>query len=149
MATYLCKYIYHLFIDQIDLGMWWARFGRTTTAVVATASAGYVLATTFEQEEGGFGLVSSSLTYSDPRFGVNSKERQGSEPLPSRESVWKDLVQQERDVRRGKQPVFDVLVIGGGATGTGCALDAQTRYAVYDCLVCRRVFSKKTMCAGV
>jgi hypothetical protein len=118
--------------------MWWARFGRTTAAVVATASTGYVISTTFEQEEGGFGFLSSSLSYSDPRLGEISKGRQGSEPLPSRESVWKDLVQQERDVRRGKEPFFDVLVIGGGATGTGCALDAQTRYAENGSLVCMR-----------
>lgn len=42
------------------------------------------------------------------------------QPLPAREQVWRELA------KNGKQ--FDVLVIGGGATGTGCALDAQTRY---------------------
>jgi len=47
------------------------------------------------------------------------------QPLPARDNVWKGL---SRDVRH-----FDVLVIGGGATGTGCALDAQTRcVSLYD-----------------
>ncbi|XP_022905976.2 glycerol-3-phosphate dehydrogenase, mitochondrial [Onthophagus taurus] len=38
-------------------------------------------------------------------------------PLPSREELINSL----------KNDCFDVLVIGGGATGAGCALDAQTR----------------------
>lgn len=38
-------------------------------------------------------------------------------PLPTREELLKSL----------KTESFDVLIIGGGATGTGCALDAQTR----------------------
>lgn len=44
------------------------------------------------------------------------------QPLPARDQVWKTLSQSAAP--------FDVLVIGGGATGTGCALDAQTRYVV-------------------
>ena len=32
---------------------------------------------------------------------------------------------------------FDVLVIGGGATGTGCALDAITRSVANVTNVCR------------
>ncbi|XP_045470532.1 glycerol-3-phosphate dehydrogenase, mitochondrial isoform X2 [Harmonia axyridis] len=38
-------------------------------------------------------------------------------PLPSRDELLKSL----------KSESFDVLVIGGGATGVGCALDATTR----------------------
>ncbi len=38
-------------------------------------------------------------------------------PLPTRSGQLKSLEQDE----------FDVLVIGGGATGSGCALDAATR----------------------
>ena len=30
-------------------------------------------------------------------------------------------------IQRLKEDEFDVLVIGGGATGSGCALDAATR----------------------
>jgi glycerol-3-phosphate dehydrogenase len=42
-------------------------------------------------------------------------------PIPSRE-------QQLARLRAGtKEHPFDVLIIGGGATGTGCALDAATR----------------------
>lgn len=37
--------------------------------------------------------------------------------MPSREDLLKSL----------KTESFDVLVIGGGATGVGCALDASTR----------------------
>jgi len=52
---------------------------------------------------------------------VDEKTLAGSfQPLPARDQVWKRL---SRDAGQ-----FDVLVIGGGATGTGCALDAQTRY---------------------
>lgn len=39
-------------------------------------------------------------------------------PLPSREEQVKNLRTQEE---------YDVLIIGGGATGAGCALDAITR----------------------
>ena len=35
--------------------------------------------------------------------------------------------QRERAVRRMTEEVFDVVVVGGGATGAGCALDAVTR----------------------
>jgi glycerol-3-phosphate dehydrogenase len=42
-------------------------------------------------------------------------------PVPTRE-------QQLARLRAGsKEHPFDVLIIGGGATGTGCALDAATR----------------------
>ena len=35
--------------------------------------------------------------------------------------------QRERDLQRMTSEVFDVLVIGGGVTGTGAALDAASR----------------------
>ncbi len=38
-------------------------------------------------------------------------------PLPTRQEQLKSLESDE----------FDVLIIGGGATGSGCALDATTR----------------------
>ena len=43
------------------------------------------------------------------------------EPLPSRESRVDHLLTGTKD-----NP-FDVFIIGGGATGTGCAVDAVTR----------------------
>lgn len=59
-----------------------------------------------------------------PPAKVSEKTLGGSlQPLPARDEVWKGL---SRDAGH-----FDVLVIGGGATGTGCALDAQTRCVSY------------------
>ncbi len=43
--------------------------------------------------------------------------------VPSRAAMWTKLADSSVD-----KP-FDVLIIGGGATGTGCALDAATRCA--------------------
>lgn len=39
----------------------------------------------------------------------------------------KNLPTREELLERLKTESFDVLIIGGGATGVGCALDAQTR----------------------
>lgn len=47
------------------------------------------------------------------------------DPLPTRKELLGRLA------KAGKDNPFDVLIIGGGATGTGCALDAATRCA--DC----------------
>jgi len=46
--------------------------------------------------------------------------RVASTPLPTRRQMMDDLKTQ-------KKHKFDVLIIGGGATGAGCALDAATR----------------------
>ncbi len=37
------------------------------------------------------------------------------------------MIKRENDIRRLKEEQFDVLIIGGGATGTGVALDAALR----------------------
>ena len=37
------------------------------------------------------------------------------------------LPSRKQQIQRLKDDEFDVLVIGGGATGSGCALDAATR----------------------
>lgn len=50
------------------------------------------------------------------------KARPPKRPLPSREDQLKTL-------KKGE--VYDVLIIGGGATGAGCALDACTRGILY------------------
>lgn len=49
------------------------------------------------------------------------------EPLPSRAQQLSKL--------RGSAPhrPFDLLIIGGGATGAGCAVDAATRCACRTC----------------
>ena len=49
------------------------------------------------------------------------------EPLPSRHDRVDHLLSGTQH-----EP-FDVLVIGGGATGTGCAVDAATRQAFCAC----------------
>lgn len=49
----------------------------------------------------------------------NPNISQSIQKLPSREELLKKLTD--------KSTIFDVLIIGGGATGTGCALDAQSR----------------------
>ncbi|KAF2074583.1 hypothetical protein CYY_004090 [Polysphondylium violaceum] len=45
--------------------------------------------------------------------------------LPSRKQQFAKLEQLEKE--RNQEEMFDLVVIGGGATGTGVALDAQTR----------------------
>ena len=46
--------------------------------------------------------------------------------MPTRAQQWTRLCQGTRE------DPFDLFIIGGGATGTGCAVDAVTRY----CLSC-------------
>lgn len=48
---------------------------------------------------------------------VNKKERRAKRQLPPRSEQLRSLQSES----------FDVLIIGGGATGAGCALDAVTR----------------------
>jgi glycerol-3-phosphate dehydrogenase len=43
------------------------------------------------------------------------------------EMLWKPPSRDEIISRMKTTPEFDLLVIGGGATGSGCALDAATR----------------------
>lgn len=49
----------------------------------------------------------------------NQTVSQSIPKLPSRQDLLNKL--------SNKSTIFDVLIIGGGATGTGCALDAQSR----------------------
>lgn len=49
------------------------------------------------------------------------------EKVPSREEQWAKLA------KGTAQNPYDVLIIGGGATGAGCAVDAATRCAVGFC----------------
>ena len=45
--------------------------------------------------------------------------------LPTREDALNDF--KNRAAAAKQTPIFDILVVGGGATGTGVALDAATR----------------------
>ena len=45
-----------------------------------------------------------------------------AQPLPSRQQQWQRLCDGTRS------SPFDLFIIGGGATGTGCAVDAATRH---------------------
>ncbi|XP_046745836.1 glycerol-3-phosphate dehydrogenase, mitochondrial isoform X1 [Diprion similis] len=67
----------------------------------------------------GAGVITSHyfLTDSNTVFAEQKVSRPPKRPLPSRESQVKSL----------KSENYDVLIIGGGATGAGCALDAATR----------------------
>ncbi|KAK1117562.1 glycerol-3-phosphate dehydrogenase [Melipona bicolor] len=58
-------------------------------------------------------LMSDSTVHADV-----SKPRPSKRPLPTREEQVKTLKNNEE---------YDVLIVGGGATGAGCALDACTR----------------------
>uniref|UniRef100_A0A8D8T4K7 Glycerol-3-phosphate dehydrogenase n=1 Tax=Cacopsylla melanoneura TaxID=428564 RepID=A0A8D8T4K7_9HEMI len=53
-----------------------------------------------------------------PVFAAEASPLRAKRPLPPREEQIKALTAGEE---------FDVLIIGGGATGSGCALDAVTR----------------------
>jgi glycerol-3-phosphate dehydrogenase len=55
--------------------------------------------------------------------------------------------QRRAALARLSDEVFDVVVIGGGATGTGCALDAATR-GLDVALVEARDFASGTSTAG-
>ncbi len=46
---------------------------------------------------------------------------------PTQNVARLDPEQREAALARMREETFDVLVIGGGATGTGCALDAASR----------------------
>ncbi|EFN74278.1 Glycerol-3-phosphate dehydrogenase, mitochondrial [Camponotus floridanus] len=66
----------------------------------------------------GAGTLTSHFLLSDNTVHAEKgKPRPPRRTLPTRESQVKTLKSQE----------YDVLIIGGGATGAGCALDACTR----------------------
>ncbi|KAK2584210.1 hypothetical protein KPH14_006630 [Odynerus spinipes] len=65
----------------------------------------------------GTSALTSYLLLSDSTVHAEKERQRPKRPLPSREDQVKTLKCQE----------YDVLIIGGGATGAGCALDACTR----------------------
>jgi glycerol-3-phosphate dehydrogenase len=64
-------------------------------------------------------------TNSDPKFVEDTKRYSAPSPWtpPSRSETLERL----KVSSKNKDEVFDLLVIGGGATGAGVALDAATR----------------------
>jgi len=58
------------------------------------------------------------------------KEVAGPNGLPSRAEQIRRL----RAYGKSKDPIYDVLIIGGGATGAGCALDAAHRGLKVACI---------------
>lgn len=68
---------------------------------------------------GGLGAAGAVTAFSFADARHPPREIKGH--VPTREKQWEAL-------KRGTQDdPYDVLIIGGGATGTGCALDAATR----------------------
>jgi glycerol-3-phosphate dehydrogenase len=57
-----------------------------------------------------------------------------AQPLPSRADLVRQLYLSGRNVDDDDGLVFDVLVIGGGATGAGIALDAASRGLTVACI---------------
>ena len=70
---------------------------------------------------GGLLLNSDLLASASGRGGAGDDDLLPLGPVPTRSQALARL--------RGstKDKPFDVLIIGGGATGTGCAVDAATR----------------------
>lgn len=66
----------------------------------------------------GAGALSTYFLISDSTVKAHVAHKQVKRPLPTREDQVKSLKTQDE---------YDVLIIGGGATGSGCALDAATR----------------------
>lgn len=108
--------------------MWQHKGFRSIAGIGSVVGAGVVVGTQVNSGEKGVStpMIQKSLAYSDNHQNsqlVKLPHWKSAEPMPKRDAVWKQLQ------ARGKScQEFDVLVIGGGATGTGCALDAQTRF---------------------
>jgi hypothetical protein len=66
------------------------------------------------------------IAHSDTLAELNKRP---TTPLPSRQELLRALREQE----------YDVLIIGGGATGAGVALDSQTRGFSVSSLACTQV----------
>ncbi|KAJ2157588.1 mitochondrial glycerol-3-phosphate dehydrogenase [Coemansia sp. RSA 552] len=102
------------------------RYGAAGAAAVATGYAGYSY---YSQYRTGF---RRSVVYADP---LETATVPGGRPHafwtpPKRAEMINELKGLHRNGDGGKtaqEQEFDVLVIGGGATGAGCVLDAATR----------------------
>jgi hypothetical protein len=116
----------------------WQHKGFRSVAGVSVVGAGVVVGTQLNSGEKGVStpMIQQSLAYSNDHQNsqlVKLPHWKSAEPLPKRDLVWKQLQARSKSRRE-----YDVLVIGGGATGTGCALDAQTRFVIRECRDCMR-----------
>lgn len=98
-----------------------------STAIVSTSMCFFSSKTLLEQQQQ---EANKSRSLHETRSAQSSKPL----PLPTRE---------EQIARLSSGEAFDVLVIGGGATGSGAALDAQMR-GLHTALIERADFSSET-----
>eukprot|EP00521_Asterionellopsis_glacialis_P007334 CAMPEP_0195283552 /NCGR_PEP_ID=MMETSP0707-20130614/2055_1 /TAXON_ID=33640 /ORGANISM="Asterionellopsis glacialis, Strain CCMP134" /LENGTH=799 /DNA_ID=CAMNT_0040342737 /DNA_START=157 /DNA_END=2556 /DNA_ORIENTATION=- len=115
---------------------------------LAKKSSKRVLASLQQDYEGSvsskfFSSLSSSSSSSsperDPGLALSSiptypKEVQGPAGLPSRAEQLRRLKEASSSTTLTEQPYYDVLIVGGGATGAGAALDAATRGLKVACV---------------
>ncbi|CAP30965.1 Protein CBG11896 [Caenorhabditis briggsae] len=96
--------------------MSWVRFTKTGVAVVATSAAAiFALDMTNERRFQRQMKDHFRIAHADRLAELNKR---APSALPTRKDILTSLSKGEE---------FDVLIIGGGATGAGVALDAQTR----------------------
>uniref|UniRef100_A0A7S1KN41 Glycerol-3-phosphate dehydrogenase n=1 Tax=Percolomonas cosmopolitus TaxID=63605 RepID=A0A7S1KN41_9EUKA len=80
-----------------------------------------------------FGILSATIYKSYSKYQSHRHESLlTNSPLYDRfalrePNLDQDIIEREQQIERLGQEVYDVFVIGGGATGVGCALDATTR----------------------
>ena len=102
-----------------------------------SGTAGLTIARSFQRSSSSSGSNATQLEESASSHG---SEIPPSIPLPNRQQQLQRLANTNG---QKQQPQFDVLVIGGGATGSGIALDAQMR-GLDTALVERGDFSCET-----
>ncbi|KAF1768283.1 hypothetical protein GCK72_000095 [Caenorhabditis remanei] len=95
--------------------MSWVRFTKTGVAVVATSAAAMLALDMTNEKRFQRAKITSEQFTADRLAELNKR---APSALPTRKDILTSL---------NKGDEFDVLIIGGGATGAGVALDAQTR----------------------
>ncbi|KNC77028.1 hypothetical protein SARC_10500 [Sphaeroforma arctica JP610] len=60
-------------------------------------------------------------------LGMGLLKKESSDDVTEEFVTSKTVTSREQSIKQLKERKFDVLVVGGGATGSGCALDATTR----------------------
>ncbi|KAJ2616512.1 mitochondrial glycerol-3-phosphate dehydrogenase [Coemansia sp. RSA 1365] len=109
------------------------KFGAAGTAAAAAGYAGHSYYLQRQQQAGsGGGYSGLNVIYADP---LETSTQPGVRPHafwtpPKRQEIineLKGLTADGRDTKTAQEREYDLLVIGGGATGAGCTLDAATR----------------------